>query len=361
MAEVACLVAARPNFVKMAPVLKAIAAENSHTPILIHAGQHYDRELDEFITSDLGMPSPRHHLGVGSGSHATQTAETMLRLEPILESGGFVGLLVAGDVNATMTAALVAAKLHLPLAHLEAGLRSGDRAMPEEINRIVTDAVADICLTPSTDASANLQSEGVPPDRIEFVGNTMIDSLDAHIDEARDRSIAISLGLESGQYGLVTLHRPSNVDTPDSLAATIQTLSEAAERVAMVFPLHPRTKARIEEAGLTVPPTIRLIDPLGYIDFLSLTADARVVLTDSGGIQEETTVLGIPCLTLRDTTERPVTVSEGTNRIVGTDRAEILRILDQVLEAPPPEPCRPKGWDGHASERVAEVLATRWQ
>lgn len=332
-----------------------MAAEGTHEPVLIHAGQHYNASLDEFITSDLKMPPPAHHLGVGSGTHAYQVGETMTRLEAVLDAKQYRALVVAGDVNATLAGAIVAAKSGVTLAHLEAGIRSYDRSMPEEINRVLTDQLAEICLTPSHDANLNLKREGIAESRIHFVGNTMIDSLDFHIEDARVRQVAAGYGLCSRGYGVVTLHRPANVDSKPGLSKILNTLGTISAQLPLLFPVHPRTLRQLGSRKL--PAGIRAIEPLGYIDFLSAIGDARLVLTDSGGIQEETTVLGVPCVTLRENTERPVTLTEGTNYLVGTDHGRIMETVEKVLGSPMPEPCRPDGWDGHAAERAATVLA----
>lgn len=323
--------------------------------MLIHAGQHYDAALDEFITTDLKMPAPAHHLGIGSGTHAYQVGETMARLEAVLDGERYPALVVAGDVNATLAGAIVASKSGVTLAHLEAGIRSYDRSMPEEINRVLTDQVADLCLTPSREAGPNLQREGIDESKIHFVGNTMIDSLDLHIEDARSRQVAAENGLSPQTYGVVTLHRPVNVDDESSLSEILNSLGAISAQLPLIFPVHPRTLQQLGTREL--PAGMQVVEPLGYIDFLSVIADARLVLTDSGGIQEETTVLGVPCITLRENTERSVTITEGTNRLTGTDRVQILRAVDEVLASPMPAPSRPEGWDGHAAERAASVLA----
>lgn len=348
--------AARPNFVKVAPLVDAIATEGTHEPVLIHAGQHYDAALDELITSDLKMPAPAHHLGVGSGTHGYQVGETMVRLEAVLAEERYGALAVAGDVNATLAGAIVAAKSGVTLAHLEAGIRSFDRSMPEEVNRVLTDQVAGICLTPSRDAGPNLRREGIDESRIHFVGNTMIDSLDLHIEDARSRQVATSHGLVPQGYGVITLHRPASVDEESSLSELLDTMGTIAARLPLLFPVHPRTLQQLGARKL--PPGIKAIAPMGYIDFLSVLSDARLVLTDSGGIQEEATVLGVACITLRENTERPVTITEGTNRLTGTGRDRILQAVDEILASPMPEPSRPEGWDGHAAVRAAAVLAS---
>lgn len=295
------------------------------------------------------MPPPAHHLGVGSGTHGYQVGETMTRLEAVLNEERYPALVVAGDVNATLAGAIVAAKSGVTLAHLEAGIRSYDRSMPEEINRVLTDQVADLCLTPSREAGPNLQREGIDESKIHFVGNTMIDSLDLHIEDARSRQVTADHGLSPQGYGVVTLHRPANVDDEPGLSEILETLGKIAAQLPLLFPVHPRT---LQQLGTRELPTgMKAIEPMGYIDFLSAVGDARLVLTDSGGIQEETTVLGVPCITLRENTERPVTVTEGTNQLTGTDHDRIMRAVEEVLGSPMPVPCRPDGWDGHAAER----------
>ena len=350
-AKIVYVVGARPNFVKMAPV---VAALRSRLPaaghVIVHTGQHYDPEMSEIFLRQLGMPAPDHLLGVGSGTHAQQTARAMERLEPILDSERPDLVIVSGDVNSTLAAALVAVKLGIPSAHVEAGLRSFDRSMPEEINRIVADEFADLLFVHSEEAVENLAREGIDSDRVHFVGNTMIDSLVAFEQQFRRLGVAASLGLGVGEYVLVTLHRPSLVDGP-LLDEVMDELTELTERAPVVFPVHPRTRASLD--GRSPSRGVRLLDPLGYLEFLSLEADAGAVLTDSGGVQEETTYLGVPCYTLRDTTERPVTVRLGTNTMLGLDPAGIKTVSTR----PPAEsPRRPETWDGRAAERAAEVV-----
>lgn len=348
------VVGARPNFVKMAPV---IAALRERLPggrhVLVHTGQHYDAAMSDVFLAELGMPTPDHFLGVGSGSHALQTARTMERIEPVLESERPELVIVPGDVNSTLAVTLVAAKLGIRLAHLEAGLRSFDRTMPEEINRIVADEFSDLLLIHSEEARENLRSEGIAEERIHFVGNTMIDTLVAMEDRFRSRGTAAGLGLEAGHYLLVTLHRPALVDGP-LLAEVLTQLDRIAGELPVVFPVHPRTRARIE--ALEAEPRVHLLDPLGYLDFLSLEADAAAVLTDSGGVQEETTYLGVPCFTLRDNTERPVTVRAGTNTLLGLAPSRIAEILPTLAAGGTPTGAPPPGWDGRAAERVAGVI-----
>lgn len=355
---------ARPNFMKVAPVLRALDARAS-TNILVHTGQHYDAKMSATFFDDLGLPEPDVHLEVGSGSHAVQTARIMERIEPVLEERRPDLTVVVGDVNSTVAAALVCAKLHLPVAHVEAGLRSFDRTMPEEINRILTDQLADLLFTTSPEAEGNLVREGVSRERIHFTGNPMIDSLDRHLERARASRILEEIGLTEQDYALVTLHRPSNVDDPETLRGILKALSEVAQATPVLFPAHPRTVKMMQTHGLDglialggrpAGGVITCVDPVGYVDFLRLIADSRVVLTDSGGIQEETTILGVPCLTLRHNTERPITCTMGTNTLLGTDPAAIARAGLAAIAAPRPDPVRPPLWDGHAGERIADVI-----
>ena len=354
------VVGARPNFMKIAPVMTALGGFADVEQSLVHTGQHYDREMSQVFFNDLGIPRPDVDLGIGSGSHGAQTGRMMIELERVFLELLPDGIVVVGDVNSTVAAALVATKLGIPCAHVEAGLRSFDRTMPEEINRLVTDQVAELLLTPSPDADANLLREGIPTDRIHRVGNVMIDTLLTHVDRAKERPVLESRGVSPGQYALATLHRPSNVDELRVLEALFDTFEWIQERLPIVLPLHPRTKKRLEQFSLLEKvrsmPKMVLTEPLGYLDFLSLTAGARLVLTDSGGLQEETTVLGIPCLTLRKTTERPVTVTVGTNIIVGSDFEAVRRHVKEILVGKGKSGTAPDLWDGHASERAAEVL-----
>lgn len=347
-----CVAAARPNFMKVAPVIAALEDAGVRVT-LVHTGQHYDPAMSEVFFAELGLRTPDVHLGVGSGTHATQTGQVMIAFEPVVGELVPDVVVVVGDVNSTMAAALVAAKAGVRVAHVEAGLRSRDWSMPEEINRVVTDRVSDVLLAPSPDAVANLEGEGIPAGRIHLVGNVMVDTLLAHLDHALARAPWARFGVEPGAYGLVTLHRPANVDDPVVLGGILGALGRLAAEVPLVFPVHPRTRPLLDELGL--PPGVRAAEPVGYLDFVALEARARLVLTDSGGVQEETTVLGVPCLTLRDSTERPITVSEGTNRIVGRDPDRIVaegqRVLHEGVEAR-----RPALWDGHAAERIAAVL-----
>lgn len=340
---------------KVKPVLDALEAAGAETS-LVHAGQHYDPDVNDVFFADLGLRPPDHHLGSGSGSQATQTARVMTAFEPLLDRLRPDVVVVVGDVTATLAVALVTAKSDARLAHVEAGLRSGNRAMPEEVNRIVVDRLSDELFAPSPDAVAHLRSEGVPDPAIHLVGNVMVDSLLANLDRARARPTLADLGLVPGGYGVVTLHRPANVDDPSVLAGLLSALGQVARECPLVFPVHPRTRAALD--GHDLPDGLRPVPALGYLDFLALEAGARVVLTDSGGLQEETTVLGVPCLTLRDETERPITVSEGTNEVVGREPERIVAAARAALGRPV-TPQRPDGWDGHAAERVAAVLCHR--
>lgn len=346
---------ARPNFVKMAPVigrLRDLLPEARH--VVVHTGQHYDRMMSEAFIEQLGVPDPDYLLDVGSGTHAVQTARVMERIEPVLASEQPDLVFVSGDVNSTLAVALVAVKLGLPLAHVEAGLRSFDRTMPEEINRIVADEFSDYLFIHCDEAWNNLRAEGIGEDRIHFVGNTMIDSLVTMEPRFRELDAPARLGLSRSDYLLVTLHRPTLVDGP-LLPDVLARLGDVARDLPVVFPVHPRTRKMI--AGIAVDPAVRVLDPLGYLEFLSLEAKAAAVLTDSGGIQEETTYLGVPCFTLRDTTERPVTIRAGTNTLLGLDPKRIGEIPALLAARNGPQRVPPDGWDGHAAERVAAVVA----
>lgn len=356
---ICCIVGARPNFVKMAPVVQALAV-NGAAPFLIHTGQHYDAAMSAVFFEQLGMPRPARDLGVGGGSHAAQTAAVMTALERELESVQPELVVVAGDVNSTLAAALVAAKLQIPLAHVEAGLRSFDRTMPEEVNRVLTDHVADLLFTTEASGEENLRREGIPEDKIFFVGNCMIDTLDRHLAAAVESAPWKAFGLEAGAYGVVTLHRPANVDHPERLKGIVGALGQVSQRLPLVFAVHPRTASQLGGA-LEAYPGIRATGPLGYLEFLGLTARARLVLTDSGGLQEEACALGVPCLTLRENTERPVTLEGGRNVLVGSDPARIVSAAEERLNDPSfanrhGEVVRPPLWDGHAGERIARVI-----
>jgi UDP-N-acetylglucosamine 2-epimerase (non-hydrolysing) len=377
---------ARPNFMKIAPIIKAIDQYNldakSHKLrihyLFVHTGQHYQRDMSECFFRDLALPKPDVYLGVGSGTHAEQTAKTMLAFEKVCLNNKTDLAMVVGDVNSTVACALVAAKLSIPVAHVEAGLRSFDRRMPEEINRILTDQISDYLFTTSPDANENLRREGIPSNRIFFVGNVMIDTLLAHIQFAQKSQVLEKLGLRQDdgdkKYAVVTLHRPSNVDDPRVFGDILRVLRNISEKIPIIFPAHPRTLKNLKKFGLEDMVDLRknwkkspgdsgtarivAIPPLGYLDFLCLMSRAAVVLTDSGGIQEETTILGIPCLTIRDTTERPITIREGTNILTGNDPAKITKIADRIIRAGKKNKRIPRYWDGKAAERIINVLTT---
>ena len=357
MTTVVFAVGARPNFVKMAPVVDAVGRRGLFRRLVVHTGQHYDERLSAEILDDLGFPRPDRFLGIGSGTHAEQTGFTLVAFERVLleERPGLV--VVSGDVNATLACALGAAKLGIPVAHVESGLRSRDWTMPEEQNRVLTDRLSDFLFTHSPDANENLAAEGIPAERIHFVGNTMIDTLRRLEGKARARAAWSRLGAEEGAYALVTLHRPSNVDSQGRLRAIVDALVGLGARTGVLFPVHPRTRARLasgdgldrlERAG------VRCLEPLGYLDFLSLECGAGLIVTDSGGVQEETTALGVPCYTFRSSTERPITITQGTNTLIGDDPAAIAAI---PVGGNPPVPRAVPLWDGHAAERVADVVA----
>jgi UDP-N-acetylglucosamine 2-epimerase (non-hydrolysing) len=351
--RVICVAGARPNYMKIKPVIDALTARAADV-ILVHSGQHYDVAMNDVFFSDLGIRQPDHFLGAGSGSHAVQTSRVMTAFEPLAEKLRPDVVVVVGDVNSTMACALVAAKSGALLAHVEAGLRSRDWSMPEEVNRVVTDRVSDYLFAPSPDAVRNLEDEGYRADQIHLVGNVMVDTLLANLDRALSGDALSRLGLSPGEYGLVTLHRPANVDDPVMLAGLLSALDQVAQTCPLVLPAHPRAAERLRGAGMSG--RVRVIPPAGYLDFVALEASARLVLTDSGGVQEETTVLGVPCLTLRDNTERPITVTEGTNQLVGRDPDRIVATARSVLESPPPRRS-PALWDGCAGDRIAAALA----
>lgn len=363
--KVMLVAGARPNFMKVAPILAALGPAG-HQGVLVHTGQHYDSQMSDAFFRDLGLPEPDHHLGVGSASHAQQTARIMMAFEPVLVTARPDWVVVVGDVNSTLACALVAVKLKEELdcrvAHVEAGLRSGDWRMPEEVNRVLADRLSDLLLIPSPNARANLLAEGIPGERIVFVGNVMIDTLFSHLSAARSLDLPGQLGLKRERYVVSTLHRPSNVDDPVTLRAVLEALAEVARSLPVILPAHPRTRSRIEEFGLApTEPALRLMEPLGYTEMLSLTEGAAVVLTDSGGLQEESTALGVPCVTLREQTERPITVEEGTNRmapwpLTPDGVVAAFREARQSGRARTGERC-PEGWDGHAADRVVRALA----
>jgi UDP-N-acetylglucosamine 2-epimerase (non-hydrolysing) len=360
MVDLLIVVGARPNFMKAAPIVHA-ARRAGLSCTLLHTDQHYDAELSRIFFEELSLPTPDVSLGVGSGRHGEQTAKIMLGFEEALLRINPAVVVVVGDVNSTLACALVAVKERYPVAHVEAGLRCFDEWMPEEINRKLTDQISSYLFTTSRDAGDNLRREGVPEERVFFVGNTMIDSLLRFRDLARERGAAEAMGLKEQDYALLTLHRPSNVDDPTVLSRILEAIALISRIVPVVFPLHPRTQARLREHGLDrtvdAEPGIRRCGPLGYLDFVSLASDARIVLTDSGGVQEETTVLGVPCLTLRESTERPITVTSGTNRIVGTDNERIVEEALTILESPRRPGPVPDLWDGRAGERIVALLA----
>jgi len=346
---------ARPNFMKVAPLLNALSTDQDFAPCLVHTGQHFDDNMSGQFFRDLGLPDPEYHLGAGGGTHAQQTAEIIKRIEPVLLERRPRGVIVVGDVNSTVAAALVASKMGIAVIHAEAGLRSFDWSMPEEINRIVTDSISQVLLVTEESGRVNLLREGHPPESIHMVGNLMIDSLRRHLPKARQSGILTELNVTAGGFGLVTLHRPANVDDEHQFAEIVEALRVIAERVPLLWPVHPRTRSRLADASIAIPDRIRLLEPLGYVDFLALQAGSFVVLTDSGGIQEETTVLGVPCLTLRDNTERPVTVEHGTNRLAGTRKSTILEAWNETLRAPKKSGTPPL-WDGEARIRCHAVL-----
>lgn len=355
--EVLVVTGARPNFVKVAPLVHALSALDDVSVSLLHTGQHYDRALSGAFIEQLELPAPAYHLGVGSGSHAEQTGAVMVGVERVLAGRRPAVLVVPGDVNSTMGAALAAVKLGVPVAHLESGLRSRDWTMPEEINRVVTDRVADLLLCHCDEAVENLRAEGIADERIALVGNTMIDSLLRLLPAAQATRTVERFGLDAREFVLVTLHRPALVDDPDGLAAIAAVLGEIAERMPVAFPVHPRTRARLDAAGLRLPSTLLTLDPLEYLEFVALESAARLVITDSGGVQEETSALGVSCLTYRTTTERPVTVTHGTNRLVGVDPNALRNACDEELSGPAraaPEPI--PLWDGEAGPRAAAAV-----
>ena len=361
MLRIINVVGARPNFMKIAPVIEEMRRRSSRIePLLVHTGQHYDESMSDSFFEDLQIPRPDINLGVGSGTHSEQTARIMVEFERVLLEHPADWVVVVGDVNSTMAASIVAAKSLVRVAHVEAGLRSRDRTMPEEINRVVTDSLADLLLTPSRDADDNLLREGVAPHKIRFVGNVMIDTLYRNLERARASQVLDRFGLKPGQFCAMTLHRPSNVDNHETLSGILDALEVIGEQLPVVFPIHPRTRERLDQFGLTErirkQSSLVLTEPLGYLDFLHLYSNSRLVLTDSGGIQEETTVLGIPCLTLRQNTERPITVTEGTNRVVGNNPAVITREALAALERQASPARVPELWDGHAALRIVDAI-----
>ena len=360
MLKVLNIVGARPNFMKVAPIVEVMKRRaDKFQPMIVHTGQHYDAQMSDAFFRDLGLPEPDVYLGVGSSSHAVQTAKIMIEFEPVVLEHKPDWVLVVGDVNSTIACALVCSKLGVKVAHVEAGLRSRDRTMPEEINRLLTDQISDLLLTPSPDGNDNLKAEGITEEKIKLVGNVMIDSLFTQLKRAEESNVRKELNVDGEDYAVLTLHRPSNVDDRETFLRLLNALEAIAERLPIIFPVHPRTRARIDEFGFSErAKKMMLIEPLGYLDFLRLYSGARLVLTDSGGIQEETTALGIPCLTMRENTERPITVTMGTNKIVGTNTEKIKQEAFRVLENQTKEnPSRiPPLWDGKTAERICDAL-----
>ena len=361
MIRLVLVVGARPNFMKAAPILFELRRHPAEFRcVLVHTGQHYDAKMSDIFFQDLELPAPDKFLGVGSGTHAVQTAQTMIAFEPVLMAERPDWVVVVGDVNSTIACTLVAAKLGIKVAHVEAGLRSRDWSMPEEINRVLTDRISTLLLTPSVDANANLQAEGISSEKISFVGNVMIDSLKRFDHYTAETDALQDAGLQSGKYGLVTLHRPSNVDDPRQLSSLLNALEKIQEELPLVFPVHPRTRGMMTDFGLMnridEMGQLRLLDPLGYKQFLQLERHAMMVLTDSGGVQEETTVFRVPCLTLRNNTERPVTVEQGTNTLVGTDERTMIREARNIIGGRGKTGRIPDGWDGHAAPRIVSAI-----
>jgi UDP-N-acetylglucosamine 2-epimerase (non-hydrolysing) len=357
------VVGARPNFMKVAPLWEEMRAYEGIEPLIVHTGQHYDHKMSTLFFDHLGLPKPDVYLGVGSGGHGEQTGRIMIAFERTVRELSPDLVVVVGDVNSTIACGLVAVKLGVRLAHVEAGLRSFDRTMPEEVNRVLTDQISDYLFTTERLAHENLRREGIAEERVFFVGNVMIDSLLKHREKAAASPVLSDLGLDPKGYVLVTLHRPANVDDPQVLAGLVEVLGALSVRLPVVFPIHPRTRAKLAEfrleRALRAYPELRLIEPLGYLDFLKCTDNARLVLTDSGGIQEETTVLGVPCITARDNTERPVTVTEGTNVLVGRDPERLLEEANRVLDGHVKTGRRPELWDGKAARRIVKTLWDR--
>jgi UDP-N-acetylglucosamine 2-epimerase (non-hydrolysing) len=361
MKRILHVVGARPNFMKIAPIVRALARRpDEFAQTLVHTGQHYDANMSDIFFQELALPTPDINLEVGSGSHAQQTAQVMARFEPVLLEQRPDWVVVPGDVNSTLACALVATKLGVKVAHVEAGLRSFDRTMPEEINRLLTDQISDLLLTPSPDADENLRREGIPQERIKFVGNVMIDTLVQLLPKAEERWPGLHARWGLDRYLLATLHRPSNVDDATTLRQLLLALAELGREAKVLFPVHPRTRKRISDLGLAdLAARLLMIEPLGYLDFLAVQTHAALVITDSGGVQEETTFLGVPCLTARPNTERPITITEGTNRLVASEQAAIVTAAQAALHRAADKsqsPPRPALWDGHAAERIAQVL-----
>lgn len=354
---------ARPNFMKIAPIVRALQAQDALTFKIIHTGQHYDREMNDVFFEELGIPQPDVFMAAGGGSHAQQTAKIMLGFEELCQNERPAAVLVVGDVNSTLACSIVAKKLNIPVAHVEAGLRSGDMAMPEEINRLVTDSISDWFFVTEPSAVEHLRREGKPESAVHYVGHVMVDNVLyqadklSHADTSAFETSAWKAQQEGGRYGVVTLHRPSNVDDPETFTRIAGALKEIASELPLIFPVHPRTRANIEKFGIDLGPNVTLAGPQAYMAFLNLWKDAAVVLTDSGGLQEETTALGVPCITVRENTERPVTVDEGSNVLAGTDPAAIILETRKVLRGEGKQGRRPQLWDGRAAERIVGILA----
>ncbi len=359
--KVCCVCGARANFMKIAAVTRAMDAHGGFERLTVHTGQHYDQNMCQVMFDDLDLPRPDINLEVSGGSHAQQTGQIMQRFEPVMLEEKPDLVIVVGDVNSTVACALVATKLYIPVAHVESGLRSFDRRMPEEVNRLVTDAISDLLFVSEISGVNNLRSEGVPNDKVFFVGNVMIDTLLHHRQRADASDILSRLGVDSGNYGVLTLHRPSNVDDRETFAGLLEAVEQIQRDVPIVFPVHPRTLQKIDDHGLTnvINRMDNLVrsEPLGYLDFLKLMADARIILTDSGGIQEESTILGVSCLTLRENTERPATIDAGLNHLVGTDTERIVTVAREALNGASQGATTPELWDGRAGERIVECLA----
>jgi UDP-N-acetylglucosamine 2-epimerase (non-hydrolysing) len=358
MKKVISVVGARPNFIKIAPIDKAFRKFPEIKHMICHTGQHFDEKMSDVFFRELGMPEPGFNLGVGSGSHAEQTAAIMTRFEKVLEAEKPDLILVPGDVNSTLACSVVASKMNVPVAHVEAGLRSFDRTMPEEINRIITDVLSDLLFVSEESGMVNLRKEGIGEEKIHFVGNVMIDSLVSFMDKIEASTVHKRFGLEAEKYILVTFHRPANVDEEYKMKHIIDFLNTLAKEIKVIFPVHPRTMKSINDYGFgaSLSPGLILSEPIGYIDFLSLTKNARLVITDSGGIQEETTYMGIPCITVRDNTERPVTVTTGTNLLIGTDLNEVMKATGTILSGNVKKGSIPPNWDGKTAERIVQIV-----
>ncbi|HED10378.1 MAG TPA: UDP-N-acetylglucosamine 2-epimerase (non-hydrolyzing) [Caldithrix abyssi] len=354
------VVGARPNFMKIAPIQRVMDATEGIEPFLVHTGQHYDERMSKFFFDDLQLPQPDVYLNIGSASHAVQTARIMIEFEQVLLKEKPDAVLVVGDVNSTAACSIVASKMGIKIIHVEAGLRSNDRGMPEEINRILTDSISDLLFITEQSGLDNLKREGIPDEKVHLVGNVMIDSLIFFKEKAAQSTMLDDLGLEKQSYALITLHRPSNVDDPDVFRRLISTFQKIEKELKLIFPIHPRSRKRISEFGLdemiASMPNLKLLDPLGYLDFMNLMHNARVLLTDSGGIQEETTYLGIPCITMRENTERPVTMEVGTNVLVGSDTDMIYEEFKKVINGRAKKGSIPPMWDGHAAERIVDII-----